>query len=730
MRHYFPAKTANPGGLFILGINTVRKGLIILWLIFPCLPLFSQTSTAFKDQRDINKSIDSLQQLLLSAKEDSNKVNQLYELGLQLNILNRNEELKKFGEEALSLSRKINYKKGIGISQYLIGLYYYHQADYSRSLKEALTASDILEAAVDKKNLIRCAFLIANIFFYQGQYPESISYARKALKIIEETKDRAEEPLIYNNLGRSYCAIGDLSQGLEYYYKALRSSEKLGDKKGMANSFQFIGAIFYDQNDDSLALINTFTALKLNLETGNKLGYAQNNNSIADIYLRQGKYSEALMMFRESLKIYEEPGAPSWGVPWSIASIGGAIEYLGDSSMEKGNKKAAQAFYQEALNYYLIALEKYREVGIMGGYAEQHFYTGTINIKLNRIPDAKKHLQKGLQISAETGSKELIAKSYLYLSKIDSLEGNYEKAFAHFKLSTLYRDSIFNSEESKKIALYKTQYEIEKKEEEIKLLAAENKLKTTVAEKQKQQKVLAYTMAAMIVLVGSYGFYRYRQRKKMELDKEKIKDRLRISQGLHDDIGSTLSSISVYTLVAQKLSEKNNKDELTDMLDKINSTSSEMVSEMNDIVWSINPKNDSMEKIIQRMESYARPMLMTRNILLALTYNESILTANLEMEKRKNFYLVFKEAVNNAFKYAGCSEMTVTISITNSLLLMTIKDNGAGFDPEMQMKGTNLTLTGNGLRNMKMRAEQMKGELQIASTLGQGTEIRLWFPIS
>jgi signal transduction histidine kinase len=251
-------------------------------------------------------------------------------------------------------------------------------------------------------------------------------------------------------------------------------------------------------------------------------------------------------------------------------------------------------------------------------------------------------------------------------------------------------------QESRKIALFKTRYEIEKKEKEIKLLAAENQLQTTVAENQKQQKRFAYAILFFIILIGSYAFFRYRIRKKAEVDQAKLKDRLNISQGLHDDIGSTLSSISVYSKVAQKLNEKNSKEELNEILGKINVTSFEMISEMNDIVWAIHPKNDSMEKIILRMESYARPMLMTKNITLKLEYDPCTLTANLEMEKRKNFYLVFKEAVNNAFKYSGCSEIITRISNSKDRIEMRIKDNGVSFDVRQEIKGDKLTLTGNG----------------------------------
>jgi two-component system, NarL family, sensor histidine kinase UhpB len=570
---------------------------------------------------------------------------------------------------------------------------------------------------------------IAENLFKAGQYPGSIDYLNKAATIVEKNNDKKQTPVVYNLLGRSYSELGDISRSLEYYYKGLRSAEKLGNKKAMAASYQFIGAIYFEQSDDSSALKNVLAASKINLETGNRFQYAQNLNSIGDIYLRQGRYADALTLYPQALKIYEEPGAPKWGIPWTISSIGTAYEGLGDSAIKAGNKPLSEVNYNQALNSYNTALGKWNTIGISGGIAELHYYLGKLYIKLNRIPEARKHLLTGLELSKESSSREMIGNSYLHLAKIDSLQGDYKNAFIHFRLGTLYRDSVYNAESFKKIGLYRTKYEIEKKEEEIKLLAAENKLKETVAEKQKQQKLFAYGALLLLVLSGGYSFYRYRIRKKTEVEQAKLKDRLHISQGLHDDIGSTLSSISVYSNVAQKLSEKNDKEQLIEMLAKIQETSSEMISEMNDIVWAIHPKNDSMEKIILRMESYAKPMLMTRNIQFKLEYCHSILGTQMEMEKRKNFYLVFKEAVNNAFKYSGCSEIATQLSNDNGRIKMTVKDNGAGFDLQKQLNGNRLTLSGNGIANIKMRAEEMKGVLKICSSAGEGTEVSLTVPI-
>ena len=214
----------------------------------------------------------------------------------------------------------------------------------------------------------------------------------------------------------------------------------------------------------------------------------------------------------------------------------------------------------------------------------------------------------------------------------------------------------------------------------------------------------------------------------LEAEENNLNDRLRISRDLHDNIGSTLSSISVYSQVAKIHGEKKETGDLNELLEKISITSNDMVAEMNDIVWAINPGNDSLEKIIQRMESFAKPLAAARNIHFDLQYDRSILSLQLDMDKRKNFYLIFKEAINNAIKYSGASELHALIQSDNHQLKLTVKDNGVGFNTAKEMTEYSSSLTGDGLRNMHTRAAELNGDLIIQSHPGKGTTITLQVP--
>lgn len=235
-----------------------------------------------------------------------------------------------------------------------------------------------------------------------------------------------------------------------------------------------------------------------------------------------------------------------------------------------------------------------------------------------------------------------------------------------------------------------------------------------------------YVLITFLAVSFVYAIYRYRINELLK--RQTIRNK--IAQDLHDSVGSALSSISVYSQVAKIYEKKKNEKELKGTLEKIGDTSGEMISEMNDIVWAINPRNDSMEKIINRMESFANPLLQTKNIAFLFEYDKSLLRINIPMEKRKNFYLIFKETVNNALKYSGCKNFITNIRLKDHHIICRIKDDGTGFDVEEKNTLAGRSLSGNGLYNMKRRAAEMNGNLQIKSEPGQGTSVDFNFPIT
>lgn len=214
-------------------------------------------------------------------------------------------------------------------------------------------------------------------------------------------------------------------------------------------------------------------------------------------------------------------------------------------------------------------------------------------------------------------------------------------------------------------------------------------------------------IVAFVALV--YGIFRYRELQRLR--QEQL--RLRIARDLHDEMGSTLSSISILSEAALRNLQA---DIDRTRFGVIGDRARQVMDAMSDIVWSVNPGNDFMENVLQRMKEFAVEILETQGIVLHFEVDEAILSQDLSMEKRKNFYLFFKEAINNAAKYSKATDVWVQVRAENDYVRLEVRDNGCGFDAA-QVK------LGNGLWNMQQRAERLGGLLSLQSTAGRGTVI-------
>lgn len=196
--------------------------------------------------------------------------------------------------------------------------------------------------------------------------------------------------------------------------------------------------------------------------------------------------------------------------------------------------------------------------------------------------------------------------------------------------------------------------------------------------------------------------------------------RSKVARDLHDDMGSSLSSINIMSKIAL---EKNEPAVATNYLKVIRENAALMQESLSDIVWAINPQNDTMEKVLVRMKEFASEICEPLNIQYEFEEEGDLSNVKLDINTRKDFYLIFKESINNAAKYSECQRIIVRMSYTMRGLKLLIYDDGKGFDPDERRSG-------NGLKNMKHRAEVIHGELTIQSKPGNGTQITLTLPTS
>jgi streptogramin lyase/two-component sensor histidine kinase len=217
-------------------------------------------------------------------------------------------------------------------------------------------------------------------------------------------------------------------------------------------------------------------------------------------------------------------------------------------------------------------------------------------------------------------------------------------------------------------------------------------------------------IAAIAGLVIVLLYYLYWLRLNQLLRMERL--RSQISSDLHDDIGSTLSSISIIS----DLAIQEEKSGQLDLIKEIRENSTNLMEKMDDIVWSINPNNDTLENLMLRIKLFAAKLFEARNIEYSIDIKDNISQVKLPMNFRQHIYLILKESINNLVKYSAASHASLEVSFNKPILQVKIHDNGKGFSDKQ-------ILEGNGILNMKSRAAMMKAALNIQSQPGEGTTI-------
>lgn len=216
-----------------------------------------------------------------------------------------------------------------------------------------------------------------------------------------------------------------------------------------------------------------------------------------------------------------------------------------------------------------------------------------------------------------------------------------------------------------------------------------------------------YFLCMVLVAAIIYAIYQYRINQILKLQMVRNK----IARDLHDDIGSTLGSISFFSEAAKQQVQQSNNQGAEKMLSKIGDTSREMIDNMSDIVWSVNPQNDSVKHLIARMRVFADDLVGSADMELHFNYQPNIEDLKLTMEERKNIFLIYKEAIYNSIKYSGAKNLYVDLLKNKGRLKLVVRDDGTGFDVN-NYKSKN----GNGIRNMKQRSEEIKAELEVQSS--------------
>jgi two-component system sensor histidine kinase UhpB len=608
-----------------------------------------------------------------------------------------------------------------------------------------------------------------------GNFKESENYFQKALSMGLEKKNNLKTAEIYSNIASNHLTASNHTEAIEWFFKSLKLREKLGDHKGLGETYSNIASVYYltGKTDDAIRYQNESIKIRENIKDTSGLVITHMN--IGQLYILKNHMENALFHLQKSVG-YAESTQNSRLLGSSYSGMAAYYNKMGN--------------YSEALNFYSKAISIFEKSDNKPLLSRLYVAAANAAKEVKDTTSASAYYRKALDYSMQLKNKENISNAYEKLSVYYQEQNQPDLALKYYKNYVSYRDSISSTSNSAKIEEIRTQYETEKKDNEILRLQTGQRIKDLQIEKQnamiagnlaeakriqneidllaqtqalndlkikqqqedlekqtlisktKEQELLLaqqqqeindrklmeqhqfrnFLMGGILVLLilGGILFNRYKLQKKLEQQEALLAVRNHIARDLHDKVGSTLTGIKILSEVSAKTMNQNS-DKTLSFIQQITEQTKSIQQEMSDIVWAINPNNDKIENLVVRMREYVAQTLEPKNVEIHMNVDKNVLDYNLNMNSRKEFFLIFREAINNIAKHSEAQKVEILVEKNAGNIKMLIRDDGKGMD-------VNKETSSNGLKNMKERSQLLNGHLTFQSEEQNGTSMELEFP--
>ncbi|MDP4260331.1 MAG: histidine kinase [Bacteroidota bacterium] len=583
------------------------------------------------------------------------------------------------------------------------------KAAYKLSPQKPDSALSIAESLIiqsqksDDKRLAAFAYKARGwAFARKGFFEKSFPDLFKAASLFQQLHEEGEELRMYINISLTYSNKSEFVRSAIYLVRADSMAQRINDQKAMAEVKRLMGILYRQQEQYQQAIPYFKASMAMYLSLKDTISFFGAAASLSIAYVSSNHPDSSLLLLRSCIPlIYAMPGK---NYERSVLN-----ERLGDAYY-------ASSRYSEALESYKKAYEVFAGDNSQSDMAYEKINIGKTLIKLQKYKEAEAALLSSYELNDRLKMENYLPDAAQQLAILYQATGDWQKACNWLKKEYALTDSLQLKSQNEKTAQLQAQFEAVKKENEISLLKKDQELNYATLQRQRANQRWYIMLFILIFVAGVLGIGRYRatQKTKRLLEIEKIRNT--IARDLHDDIGSALSSINIISKLA--IQDDSGEPKANKHLRKIHENSSFIMENMHDIVWAINPMNDDLERIFYKMREFATDILEPLNIGYNLTVRGNFGSKKLTLDKRKEIYLIFKEAINNAAKYSGCSKIDTIIASTDEGIEIRIEDNGVGFD-RGQIKA------GNGLRNMEERAKRIHSAIGISSNKGKGTVITL-----
>jgi two-component system sensor histidine kinase UhpB len=549
-------------------------------------------------------------------------------------------------------------------------------------------------AAIERNDTNKAKTLINLCDAYAFSYPDTaFAYGKLAYELSEKLDyDRGRLYSIIS-INSALYAMSNYPLELEYAFKLIPLSKRMDDINAKGFSFGAVGDSYMNIGEYAVALKYYREVLKIGIRE--KLPELHRMyTGLTAVFVGMKLYDSALLYAKTGYQLFKASPyytANNWDTWWSESNV---YNSLASVFAEEGSNDSAIFYYRKSVVASKAVQMKYNELYSYAGMAAVFKQQGRFDSARFYAQRILAEKSKAIYPIGKQKAAEIMAGIYEEEHKGDS-------ALKYLHIAIQLKDSLYN--QSKIMAF---QDILAKQNEKDRAVA--------VATSELKTRYQLYFIIFGLVIVFIVATIAIRNRKQRQL--QTIRNS--IADDLHDDIGSTLSSISIINELAKAKSP-----EALLLLNSIGESTAAIQENMSDIVWAVNPKNDHFENIVVRMNLFATEILDATKIQLQFNSDDALKSARLSMGQRKNLYLFFKEAINNATKYSNAKKVWVEICKKDQHIEMSIMDDGKGFEHSG-------CVTGNGMDSLKKRAEELNGVYQISSQIDKGTSVRLKFKIS
>ena len=662
---------------------------------------YIKQSEAFIELDDLNlaqKAVSDLSPLI--SKLGDPLIEAIYNL-LQAQILLYRNQIKEsfpYFEKAISghFENNLSSYAALAYNDYGYALGVDGQTDLQ--VTNLVRSLEILEA-VSPDNAAELAVTLNNIsiaYYGMGKLDKAIEFALLSIEYRKEAGDISRMALGYCNLSQFYRGK-DQAEVEKYLKLCEKYAEQSQDEARMTQVYVTSALLFSDKGDRENAMAYEEKAVALLLKNN------QDPSMLARRYLSLGMHAVALE--KDSLEImqYFNKSLQLTSVDHNKLNFRDLYEQLAYFYRSKNDFRKAFDFYNLHILYRdsIINEKTIRNIAEL----ETKYEAEKKDNEILRLSNSEQ--LKALEIQRQ---EAILARNFLEAEQKEK------------EITVLTQEQELNElrilQQNEK--LIKQDLVAKTKEQQLNLAATEKLLQDRQLSDSKKFRNISYLVFALLCVLVYFLFARYQLKRKIEEQEAMLAIRGNIAKDLHDEIGSTLTSIKILSEVSTK-HIADAQTNISPYLSKITEQSAEAQQGISDIVWAVNPENDKLGNLVVRMREYLAQTLEPKNIHIEMKIDEQLLNRHIAMNRRRDFLLMFKEVINNIAKHSQADHVIIRLEQHQQLLKLFISDNGNGFD-------TTIKSSSNGLKNLLSRAKSINGTFEINSILGQGTNIDIGFP--